>query len=143
MVEKKYFTLKEAKAILPQVKLLVDEIVEKREMFYDKIEKYEDEENDRNDELELMYLKTEIVSLNQEINELIEIIESFGAYVKGLDPLLIDFPSLHNGKPIFLCWEEGEETIEYWHGIEEGYKGRKHISLLIEDRTTKGELHKD
>ena len=136
-MERKVFTLKEAKAVLPQIKLLVDEIVEKRENFYEKIEKYEDEERDRNDELELMYLKTEIVSLNQEINELIEIIESFGAYVKSLDPMLIDFPSVHKGKPIFLCWEEGEETIEYWHGVDEGYKGRKHISLLTEESKTK------
>ena len=129
-MEKKVFTLKEAKSVLPQIKLLVDEIVDKRESFYEKIERYEDEEKDRNDELELMYLKTEIVSLNQEINELIEIIESFGAYVKSLDPMLIDFPSIHKGRPIFLCWEEGEETIEYWHGVDEGYRGRKHVSLL-------------
>ncbi len=136
-MKKKVFTLKEAKEVLPQIKLLVDEIVEKRENFYEKIEKYEEEERDRNDELELMYLKTEIVSLNQEINELIEIIESFGAYVKSLDPMLIDFPSVHKDKPIFLCWEEGEETIEYWHGIDEGYKGRKHISLLTEESKAK------
>ncbi|NPA52815.1 MAG: DUF2203 domain-containing protein [Aquificae bacterium] len=131
----KYFTIYEANNILPQIKLLVDEIKEKREKLYEIIDKYEtyvemvDEQNDK-DKLEIMLLKTEIKTLNEDINELIEIIESFGATVKGIDPFLIDFPAEHNGMPIYLCWKEGEEKIEYWHGIHEGFAGRKHISEL-------------
>ena len=132
MIEK-LFTLKEARAILPQIKLLVEEVIEKRELIFEKMENYDDEISNRNDELEIMFIKTELTLLNKEITELIDIIESFGATVKNFDPLMIDFPSKHNGKLIFLCWEEGEETIEYWHGIDEGYKGRKHISLLREN----------
>ncbi|NPA53632.1 MAG: DUF2203 domain-containing protein, partial [Aquificae bacterium] len=63
---------------------------------------------------------------------LIEIIESFGIFVKGLDPFLIDFPAQYNGKNIYLCWREDEEEVEYWHSIDEGFAGRKHISLLID-----------
>jgi len=136
-MRQKYFTLKEARDILPQLKILVDEIVEKRETIYDYMEKYDDEEKGRNDELELMYMKTEMNMLNKDIQELMELIESFGVYVKSLDPFLIDFPALNGNKPIFLCWEEGEETIEYWHGIEEGYKGRKHVSLLTKEHKEK------
>jgi hypothetical protein len=136
-MQQKYFTLREAQDLLPQLKMLVDEIIEKRETIYDFMEKLDEEEKGRNDELEMMYMKTEINSLNKDIQELIELIESFGVYVKGLDPFLIDFPAFNNDKPIFLCWEEGEEQIEYWHGIEEGYKGRKHISLLSEEHKEK------
>ncbi len=136
-MQQKYFTLREAQDLLPQLKMLVDEIIEKREKIYDFMEKLDEEERGRNDELEMMYMKTEINSLNKDIQELIELIESFGVYVKGLDPFLIDFPSFNNNKPIFLCWEEGEEQIEYWHGIDEGYKGRKHISLLSEEHIEK------
>ncbi len=130
----KYFTLYEANNILPQIKILVDEIKEKREKLYEVIDKYETytemgEINER-EKLEVMYLKTEIKMLNEDINELIDIIESFGVMVKGVDPFLIDFPSEHNGVPIYFCWKEGEEKIEYWHGIHEGFSGRKHISDL-------------
>ncbi|MDQ7055675.1 MAG: DUF2203 domain-containing protein [Persephonella sp.] len=128
----RYFSLSEANSILPQIKLLVDEIKEKREKLYRVIDSYEDEIENHNDELEVMYLKTEINEINQEINELIDIIESFGTYVKGVDPFLVDFPSLHNGEEIFLCWREGESNIEYWHRVSEGFAGRKHISLLKE-----------
>ncbi|WP_457635046.1 DUF2203 family protein [Persephonella sp.] len=126
----RYFTLSEANSILPQIKLLVDEIKEKREKLYKVIDTYEEELEGSNDELEIMYLKTEINETNEEINELIEIIESFGTYVKGIDPFLVDFPALHKGEEIFLCWREGENCIEYWHKVSEGFAGRKHVSLL-------------
>lgn len=126
----KYFTISEANSILPQIKLLVDEIKEKREKLYKNLDSYEEELENSNDELEIMYLKTEINEMNNEINELIEIIESFGAFVKGIDPFLIDFPAVYNGEEIYLCWREGENRIEYWHKVSEGFAGRKHISLL-------------
>jgi len=134
----KYYSVNEANKILPQLKALVEEIKEKRELLYSEIERHELlEEEDKDNILELMYTKTQINSLDAEIRELIEIIESFGVYVKGLDPFLIDFPSEHNGEAIFLCWKEGEERIEWWHKIHEGFAGRKHISELNKDNPTK------
>jgi len=135
----KNFSLKEANSLLPQIKLLVDEIREKRNDLYVALEKYEHEIEDRKDQLELMYYKTEIDDLNKEINELIEIIESFGVMVKGLDPFLVDFPSEYNGEKILLCWKEGEDKIEYWHGLYEGFAGRKHVSE-IEDELNNVEI---
>ncbi len=135
----KFFTLKEANSLLPQIKLLVDEIKEKRKKLYQALDKYEDEIEGRNDKLEVMFYKTEIDTYNKEINELIEIIESFGVMVKGLDPFLVDFPSEYNGEKILLCWKEDEEKIEYWHGLYEGFAGRKHVSE-IEDQLNNVEI---
>jgi len=127
----KYFSVDEANNILPQIKLLVEEIVEKRTKLYDAIDKFENMEDKGNEDiLEKMYLKSSIKEFNKEINELIEIIESFGAVVKGLDPFLIDFPSEHLGNPILLCWKEGEDKIEFWHDLSSGFMGRKPISEL-------------
>lgn len=92
----RYFTLKEANYLLPQIKAIVEEIAEKREILHSNIMAYEDlieKERDEKEELELMYLKTVISMDNQEIKELIEVIESFGVLVKGLDPVIVDFPS--------------------------------------------------
>ncbi|HEY5911947.1 MAG TPA: DUF2203 family protein, partial [Verrucomicrobiae bacterium] len=47
--------------------------------------------------------------------------------VKDLDRGLIDFPALLGGKEVFLCWETGEEDIEYWHDLETGYAGRERL----------------
>ncbi len=47
--------------------------------------------------------------------------------IKDLDRGLIDFPSLREGKEIFLCWENGEPDIEFWHDLEAGFAGRQRI----------------
>jgi len=40
---------------------------------------------------------------------------------------LIDFPSMREGREIFLCWEKDEDDIEYWHDLESGYAGRERL----------------
>ena len=47
--------------------------------------------------------------------------------IKDLDRGLIDFPAILNGKEVFLCWEQDEEDIEYWHDLQSGYAGRERL----------------
>lgn len=54
-------------------------------------------------------------------------IDELGGVVKDLEMGLVDFPSLRNGQEVLLCWRLGEEEIAYWHGLEEGFAGRKPI----------------
>jgi len=62
-----------------------------------------------------------------QLKEAIEKIQSYGCQVKDLDIGLIDFPSLYHGQEVCLCWKIGEAAIEYWHGVTEGFRGRKKI----------------
>lgn len=62
-----------------------------------------------------------------ELNENVEKIQQTGCVVKDLDEGLIDFPSLIEGEEVYLCWKRGEKRIEYWHGMDEGYAGRKRL----------------
>ncbi len=73
------------------------------------------------------------------LNEAIEKIHSFGCQVKDLDLGLIDFPSLYRGEEVCLCWKLGETGIEYWHGVSEGFQGRKKIDQEFLDNH-KGDL---
>jgi hypothetical protein len=50
-----------------------------------------------------------------------------GVLVKDLDTGLVDFPTLFRGVEVYLCWKLGENGIEFWHGVEEGFRGRKSI----------------
>ncbi len=56
-----------------------------------------------------------------------EKIERMGVLIKDLDIGLIDFLSLYQGREVCLCWKLGEEGIHFWHGMEEGFAGRKPI----------------
>jgi hypothetical protein len=57
--------------------------------------------------------------------EAVNKIQETGCVVKDLDTGLIDFPSLLDGQEVYLCWKVGEDRIEYWHGLHEGFAGRK------------------
>jgi hypothetical protein len=50
-----------------------------------------------------------------------------GVVVKDVDAGLVDFPSRRDGADVFLCWQVGEPELTYWHGIDEGFAGRKPI----------------
>lgn len=54
-------------------------------------------------------------------------ISELGVQVKDLDRGLVDFPARHpeNGDTVLLCWELGEPDVGYWHGLEDGFAGRK------------------
>lgn len=61
------------------------------------------------------------------LQQAVENIQQFGCLVKDLDIGLIDFPTLFKGEEVYLCWKLGEPGIQFWHGIHEGFQGRKPI----------------
>jgi hypothetical protein len=56
---------------------------------------------------------------------LIHQIKDLGVHLKDAEKGLCDFPYLRQGKVVYLCWQLGEERIEYWHDIESGFAGRQ------------------
>ena len=63
--------------------------------------------------------------LKAEIVRLINRIESHGCVVKDIDLGLLDFPSMREGRPIYLCWRAGEAELAHWHGTDESFSDRK------------------
>ena len=45
--------------------------------------------------------------------------------LRDLDRGLVDFPALREGREVYLCWEEGEAEIAFWHDLDSGYAGRR------------------
>lgn len=48
--------------------------------------------------------------------------------IKDLERGLIDFPAIRGEKEVFLCWEQEEDDIEFWHDLDAGYAGREKLS---------------
>jgi hypothetical protein len=48
--------------------------------------------------------------------------------IKDLDRGLLDFPTLMAGREVFLCWEEDEDDIEFWHDLDSGFAGRERLN---------------
>jgi len=47
--------------------------------------------------------------------------------IKDPERGLIDFPALMGDREVFLCWEQDDEDIEFWHDLDSGYAGRERL----------------
>ena len=63
----------------------------------------------------------------QRLRSILENFEQSGVLVKDLDKGLVDFPTLFRGEEVYLCWKLDEASIQFWHGTNEGFAGRKAI----------------
>ncbi len=128
----KYFNRREAEDLLP---LIEQSLVEARES-KEKVEGLDRELSRATTEImvlggsfppygRLANNRSEREQLMTRLKEAINRILETGCVVKDLDEGLIDFPTLREGEEVYLCWKLGEERIGFWHGIEEGFAGRK------------------
>ena len=63
----------------------------------------------------------------ERLKSAVERLQEFGCVIKDLDIGLVDFPTLFRGREVYLCWKVGEPGIRFWHGMDEGFAGRKPI----------------
>jgi hypothetical protein len=60
-----------------------------------------------------------------EIQAIVGAFDGRGILLRDLDRGLVDFPSLLDGREVYLCWVDGEADIAYWHELDEGFAGRQ------------------
>jgi hypothetical protein len=61
------------------------------------------------------------------LNELMTEVQQTGAELKGLAPLLVDYPADLDGVPVLLCWLEGEPELAWYHRLDLGFAGRRRL----------------
>ena len=67
----------------------------------------------------------------QRVKDAMDEIDAMGVQVKDLDIGLLDFPCEVDGQVVLLCWKLGEKAITHWHGVSEGFAGRKPVDERI------------
>ena len=130
----KTFTLANANRTLPLVSRIVRDLVARYPRWRELVDEYElmtaSQRADAPDP-RVADLERQVSALAREIDGYILEITELGAEIRTpLDSGLVDFPGMHDGRPIFLCWQLGEETIEHWHEPEAGFAGRQPIDAL-------------
>jgi hypothetical protein len=121
----KHYTLEEARKLLPQVRQWLDQL--------DKVQQQLEPLNKRT--ASMMGLGDDIGgdavnSLTRTLADCKQILFEFRKreiQIKDFSRGLLDFPSLRDGKEIFLCWEKDEDDIEFWHDLDSGYAGREKL----------------
>ncbi|MCE5307726.1 MAG: DUF2203 domain-containing protein [Acidobacteriales bacterium] len=131
---RRYFTVDQAQGLLTEITESLNRIKALHEVHKQAAEEIQETARRvvqlggvRIDLQRLAALKNRRDSSAVHIKEALESIQSHGCVVKDLDAGLIDFPALFKGKEVYLCWQLGERGIGYWHGLEEGFRGRKLI----------------
>ncbi len=71
----------------------------------------------------------EAKGLEARLSELLSWFQEQGLDVKGVAPLLVDFPARLNGERVLLCWLEGEHELGWYHKPEHGFAGRRVIPV--------------
>lgn len=122
---RKHYTRDEARGLLPQVRqwlTRLNHLDERRLAAAKRLERLVADGQDRGGATveEYLELQTQCLMLLGEF-------ERRQILVKDLQRGLVDFPSLMGGREVFLCWEMGEDDIEFWHEIDEGYAGREKL----------------
>ncbi len=74
----------------------------------------------------------ELAAVTAEVKETALRIHGMGCVVKDLDLGLVDFYGRVEGKPVFLCWQFGEASVGHYHGLDEGFAGRKEIAKRVQ-----------
>lgn len=141
MAKHKTFTLDEAHALLPVLKSLLKRAMDAKQRAQE-IEKAFRDLKHRIllsggllvDVVASARRHTDLLKSYQEIKDAAAEIDAIGVQVKDLDIGLLDFPCRVDDEIVLLCWKYGEEAISHWHGMEEGFAGRK----PIDERITKG-----
>lgn len=70
-------------------------------------------------------LEPEIEATEMDLENALVEFQGLGCELKDLERGLVDFYALREGKLVFLCWQEGEEKVGFWHPLEGGYAGRQ------------------
>ncbi len=132
------FTLQEAQTLLPVLESLLRASIDSKKL----VEAVDAELQDTAQKvflaggmnLNIMHLarrKAEREKASQRIKDAIAEIDAMGVQVKDLDIGLLDFPCEVDGSIVLLCWKLGEKGIGHWHGVSEGFAGRKPIDERI------------
>ena len=126
MPSKKLFTLDEANAFVPQLLDLVPRIqnlsVSLNKDFPDIKNAREKAKWNGGSDQGVDYLNAVL-----KYNDLMHRIEGMGCEVKGIREGLVDFPSLREGREVYLCWRMPEKEILFWRDLNTGFSGRKPI----------------
>jgi hypothetical protein len=134
----KTFTVQEANATLPLVRAIVGDLVQ---LSRDVLERRErlavlgtDHSGRTGDpyQEELAQMEEVLEGDTRQLQEYVRELQGLGVEPKSATDGLVDFPSIMDGRLVYLCWKLGEPEVLYWHELDAGFRGRQPLTAGIE-----------
>jgi hypothetical protein len=131
-VAERYFSVADVEALIPELTRLMEQVMsanaeagEARERLLAEKQRIDLAGGGVLDRRAWRADRDRIERLTAEIQRGLGEITELGGAPKDLGLGLVDFLHLRNGREVNLCWRYGEREIRHWHGLDEGYAGRK------------------
>ena len=131
-MQRRLFTLDEANGLVPWLQRTFQRAMDIRarlEEVSNRLTEIQREQLRRNGTFnrhaELNSAQSELEKLQAELNGILNEVVSEGIIVRDISRGLVDFPSVREGREVYLCWIGGEESIEYWHETNRGFDHRQ------------------
>ena len=131
--QKKFFTVESANKMLPLVRSITSDVVERFRELEVLRERLEILQNSRRERLsqahreEVEEVERDFDKVKDDLVALMEELRGLGVEFKGPEGL-VDFPALLDNREIYLCWKVGEPEVMYWHERDAGFTGRQHLT---------------
>lgn len=127
----RYFSLDEARATLPKVKALMEQVQSARREILrvrpDALPAIEKAATNGGNKA-AGELSVQAMRLEQGVKGIL----ALGVTVKDIDTGLVDFLGLRNGREVYLCWRYGEEELAFWHELNAGFAGRHPLDEYVQ-----------
>ncbi|MQA15925.1 MAG: DUF2203 family protein [Pseudonocardiaceae bacterium] len=120
-MKSRLFSVEEARALMPEVRRVADQLVTARADLAEISRELRDEGGSAAGGV------PEVKALEAQVSELVGWYSEQGIEVKGVAPLLVDFPAELDGVSVRLCWLEGEDRLDWYHRSDLGIVGRRRI----------------
>lgn len=135
------FTVDEANRTLPLVRRIVGDLLAEHTAWRDDVARFEvaitalpSEEAGESAAASDARISAEVHA--RRIDACLQELAALGCLFKGFDGGLVDFLSLRDDRPVYLCWRHGEDAVSHWHEVEGGYEGRRPIDAHLLSETT-------
>ncbi len=130
---KRLFTLEQANAILPLVRAIVSDLAQLSREVIERRERVAMLSGGRPSNAldlysqELTQIEEELEKDGQRLQEYVTELSDLGVEPKNGPEGLVDFPSLMDGRVVYLCWKLGESEVLHWHELDAGFRGRQSL----------------
>ncbi len=123
------FTLAEANRALVLVRRIVADVIAEYRRLLDLQEALEAAEKGQQDD-RVRESRLELIRAAGRLRAFLEELDDVGVELRDWALGVVDFPAVAGGRPVCLCWQHGEEAVNYWHEADTDYAGRQPIHTL-------------
>ena len=129
----KFFSVEEANGLIGFLESTIEQITRNRQRYLWLQEEIEilrlvvecGAEVGNTDAIALDEKAKDFERVGREIEKGIAAINETGCIIRDEEKGLIDFFSIQNNTVVYLCWEKGEDSVEYWHSIHDDFESRQ------------------